>query len=121
MNAGADDIEIYAKTDFPGEVVSILSRSIGPLKSDGSSAEGLQIFRFESVSVVLQPSEDGFVSIWVRGSSAWSSCPALGRYLARELRCIVRCDPGCEFPDASPYSSTFLEINGDNESLISWG
>lgn len=120
MSTELNDIEAYVKAANPSEVVPVLSRAIGPLKPDGSSTGGLQIFRFENVSVILLPSEDGFVSVWVRGSPAWSSCPALGRHLARELNCIVRCDPESEFPDVSPYSDTFLEINGNNECLVSW-
>jgi len=121
MNTEQYDIEVFAKTGNTNAVVSLLSRSIGPLTSSGSPDDEPQIYQHGSASVVLQFSEDGFLSVWVRGSTAWSSCCALGRHLAKELRCVVRCDPGNEFPEVSPYSNVFLEIKGDKESLVSWG
>jgi hypothetical protein len=121
MDTEQRDIEAYAKTSSAGAVVSLLSRTIGQLRSKSPPEDALQIYEFEGVCVVLQPSEDGFLSVWVRGSNAWSSCSDLGRHLANELRCVVRCEPGRQFPAVSPQSDVFLEIEGSRESLISWG
>jgi hypothetical protein len=121
MNTSHLDVEVYVKTGDSSAVVSLLSRSIGPLAPNSPPKSELQIYEFESVSVILQPSEDGFASVWVRGSGAWPSCPALGRHLARELRCIVRCDPEREFPEVDSHSNVFLEIDGDKEHLVPWG
>lgn len=121
MNTELFDIEAYARTGSLGAVVSLMSRSIGPLELSGVPEDEPLIFQSGNVSVVLQPCEDGFLSVWVRGSAAWSSCSALGRHLAKELSCVVRCDPGNEFPEVSPYANVFLEIDGCNESLVPWG
>jgi hypothetical protein len=117
----SEDVEAYAKTSDIDAVVSLLSRSIGALRSSDSPEAGPRIYDAGSVSVVLWPREDGFLSVWVRGNTIWSSSPTLGRHLARELCCLVRCDPGDEFPDVSPYSNVFLEIEGGKESLVPWG
>jgi hypothetical protein len=121
MNTDHRDVEAYARIESASAVVSLLSRSIGPLTSSDSLTQWPQIYRHEGVSVVLQPSEDKFLSVWVRGSEVWASCAALGRHLAKELHCVVRCDPENEFPKVSPHSSVFLEIDGSKETLVSWG
>jgi hypothetical protein len=121
MNTEHLDIEAYAKTGDTDAVVSLLSRSIGHLRVGGAPEEEPLIYQSGSVSVVLQPSEDGFLSVWIRGCEAWPSCPALGRHLAKELGLVVRCDPGNEFPEVSPYSNVFLEIEGSDERLVPWG
>lgn len=120
MNTDQVAIEAYVKTADRTAVISALSKCVGPLNLDGPPEGEVHIYRAEGVSVVLQPSEDGFLSVWVSGSSAWSSCTELGRYFAREIRSIIRCDPGGEFPEVSPYSNLFLEISGAGESLVAW-
>jgi hypothetical protein len=121
MSIGQVEVEVYVKTVDRTAVISALSKYVGLLSLCGSPEGGVYIYQAEGVSAVLQPSEDGFLSVWVRGNSDWSSCATLGRYLANELRSIVRCDPGGEFPEVSPYSNVFLEISGDGESLVPWG
>lgn len=121
MNAGHLDVEAYAKTDDTDAVVSLLSSNIGPLRSSDSPGDEPRIYQFADVYVVLWSGEGGFLSVWVRGSTTWPSCPALGRHLAAGLGCVVRCDPGNEFPEVSPYSNLFLEIEGDKERLVPWG
>lgn len=120
MNNETSEVEVYVKAADFGKIISILSNKIGPLKSDESPIEDIGIYEFENVSVVLRSVYDELISVWVRGSLLWPSCPALGRLLAKELDCIVICDPEKEFPDVSPYSDIFLEIDGNNERLISW-
>ncbi|MEN3113132.1 hypothetical protein ACFONG_16200 [Uliginosibacterium paludis] len=120
MNAEAFDIEVYAKIDSGNAVILLLSQSLGPLQQSCAHEDVGLTFHSGSITVILQPSEDGFLSIWVRNSSVWSSCPALGRHLAKELGCIVRCDPGHEFPEINPRSSVFLEIEAGNERLLHW-
>ena len=115
------DVEAYVKTADRTAVILALSKCVGLLNLDGPPEGEAYIYQAEGVSAVLQPSEDGFLSVWVRGSSAWSSCATLGRYLANELRSIVCCDPGGEFPEVSPYSNVFLEMSGDGENLVPWG
>ena len=118
MNLDKHDVEAYAKTSDMGTVVSVLSRAIGALVIDCPADTDPMILKFQDTSVVLGRSEDGFLSVWVRGSHAWATSPALGRYLATALHCTVLCDPGCEFPEVSPYSSVFLQIENGRESLV---
>jgi hypothetical protein len=121
MNTDHRDVEAYVRIESANAVVSLLSRSVGHLRSSDSPTSWPRIYQHKGVSVVLQPSEDDFLSVWVRGSEVWSSCAALGRHLAKELRCVVRCDPETEFPKISPHSNVFLEIEGNKETLVPWG
>ena len=68
--------------------------------------------------VVLQEAANHFTSVYVIGEFPWQSEPEFARLLAAQLSCVVRCDPGAEYPLAGPCS--FLEINGDIEQLIEW-
>ncbi len=121
MKVGSRDIEAYAEISDERAIVSLLSKAVGELQLDASQAANLRIYEHNGISVVVQPSEDGFVSVWIRGSTPWSSSPVLGRYLASNLRCTVHCDPEDEFPEISPHSNVFLQIKGDSENLVAWG
>jgi hypothetical protein len=114
-------VEAFVKAGDIGGVVSALSMTIGALVADGSSDPSLRIYRFQDTSAVLTESEDGFLSVWVLGANGWLTSAALGRYLATALNCIIRCDPGPEFPEVSPHSSIFLQIENGRESLVTWG
>jgi len=118
MNLDKHDVEAYAKTSDIGTVVSVLSRVIGALENDCPAGTDPMILKFQDTSVVLGQSEDGFLSVWIRGSHVWPTSPALGRYLATALHCTVLCDPGREFPAVSPYSSVFLQLENGRESLV---
>lgn len=115
------DVEAYAKISDANAVVSLLSKAIGAMEVDASSPDDLRFYGFKSGTVILQEGQDGFLSVWVRGSNIWASSPSLARFLANELHCAVRCDPGLEFPEASPYSNVFLHIENQIESLVAWG
>jgi hypothetical protein len=115
------DVEAYVKTDDIGSIASLLSSSLGKLSEENLPEADLSIYRNEETTVLVQPSEDGFLSVAVRGTAPWGTCPALARHLARSLERVVRCDPGTEFPEISPYSNTFLQIVGGKESFVSWG
>lgn len=114
------DIEAYAKAEA-GAVVSVLSKVIGPFGAADASGDDPMVFEFRGASVVVWAIEGGFLSVWVRGKTPWSTCVGLGRFLAKELHCTVRCDPGAEFPDLSPHANVFLEIEADSERLTAWG
>lgn len=120
MNSTPDDIEVHAACNMEA-VTGLLSSSIGPLSTDCASDQDPKIYAFESTTVVLGASEDGFLSIWIRGASKWPTSQAFGRYLAAALDCIVRCDPGDEFSELSPYSNVFLQIERGTESMVAWG
>jgi hypothetical protein len=116
------DVEAYIKTSDVGAVISLLSKTLGTLEVESIPlGNELHVFTSGRVRVILQPSEDDFLSVWIRGSEAWPSSPLLGRHLASHFPCAVRCDPGDEFPEVSPYSSVFLHIECGRESLITLG
>ncbi|NHZ89159.1 hypothetical protein F2P45_09035 [Massilia sp. CCM 8733] len=114
------DIEAFAKTSDRDAVLALLATVIGPLERDDDLPEDydLRIYKSGGMIVVLQAMEDGLISVWVRGASPWPSSPALGRYLAAQLHCLVLCDPEAEYPEISQYADVFLQIEGDAESLI---
>jgi len=121
MNSKQGEVEAYAKTSDTGAVISLLSRTIGTLTTDCKSGEFPRIYTFEGTTVVLGASEDGFLSVWIRGATMWPTSSAFGRCLAAQLDCVVRCDPGREFPAVSPYSNVFLQIERGAESFVAWG
>ncbi len=120
MNAAQEAVEAFAICDME-TVTALLSSSIGPLSTDCASEQDPRIYTFESTTVVLGRSEDGFLSVWIRGDCRWPNPSAFGRYLAAGLDCIDRCDPGREFPEVSPHSDVFLQIERGVESLVDWG
>jgi hypothetical protein len=120
MNTSSCEVEAFVKASGIHAVILLLSNVIGPMKTDDLSVSELQVYEYEGVKVRLQQSEDGFISVWVSGSELWPSSPTFGRYLAAELSCVVRCDQEQEFPEVSPQSSVFLQIEGNRESLITW-
>jgi hypothetical protein len=50
----------------------------------------------------------------------WATAVDCGRQAARELGCVVRCEPGQYFPEVDPLSDAVLEIDGDTERIINW-
>lgn len=120
MNTSSRDVEAYVKSDDFHALASLLSKVIGPLTTDDLAVSELHVYEFEGVKVLLQQSEIGYISVWVRGSERWPSSAAFGRYLAAELGYVVLCDPEHEFAEVSPQSSVFLQIDGNSESLITW-
>jgi hypothetical protein len=121
MNQESIDIEAYVQTDDAGAVASLLSVSLGALDAEHLPEADLSIYRNEDATVLIQPSEEGFLSVSLRGLAPWKTCPALARHLAHGLRCTVRCDPGEEYPEISPYSNTFLQIKDNKENFVPWG
>lgn len=114
------DIEAYAKTRDHEALLALLATVIGPLERDDDLPEeyGLRVYKPGAMIIVLQAMDDGLLSVWVRGASPWPSSPALGRFLAARLHCLVRCCLDGEYPEISPYAGVFLQIEGDVESLV---
>lgn len=115
------DIEAFAKTSDRDAVLSLLATVIGPLErsDDLPEDDDLRVYKPDGMIIVLQAMEDGLLSVWVRGASPWPSSPALGRFLAAQLHCLVLCCPETEYPEISPYAGVFLQIEGDVERLVS--
>ena len=121
MNAGPFDVEAYVRHGDVTAVLRPLSITLGPLERIASAEPWPQVHRRGDVRVVLQPTEDGFLAVWVRGSDAWPSCAALGRQLARELQCVVRCDPGDTLPGVDAQAGVLLEMDGAGERFVILG
>lgn len=121
MDSAPSDVEAYVKTSDINAIVSLLSSAIGELKCEFADDAELRIYGHAGIRVIIQPSEYQFNSIWVRGSDRWSSSPMLARFLATNLGCVVRCDPGHEFPEIDPYSDIFLQVDGDTEYFVTLG
>jgi hypothetical protein len=120
MSTEQPDIEAFAKTSDVSSLMSALSAAIGEPQVKPWMNEELKIYECKDLLVVLHPSQDDFLGVWIRGRSPWPSSPALARHLADRLRCVVRCDPGAMYPEVDPLSDVFLEIEGHRESLVTW-
>lgn len=116
-----NDVEAYVQICNIDSVIACLSASLGALTADEHQESQPYIYQNQPASVVIHESQDGYFSIWLKGTLPWSSCAQLGRYLARSLKCTVRCDPGSEFPEISLYSDVFLQIDTEKEQLVNWG
>lgn len=92
MISDQNGVEAYVKASDMGAVVSALSIAIGASAAESASYAVLEIHTLQDTSAVLLEGEDGFLSVWVRGTRACQR-PQHGRYLANELNCIVRPDP----------------------------
>ncbi len=114
------DIEAYAKTRDHEAVLAQLATVIGPLDRDDDlpDDDDLRVYRPAGMIIVLQAMDDGLLGVWVRGASPWPSSPALGRFLAAQLHCLVQCCLDGEFPGIPPYADVFLQIDGDVERLV---
>ncbi|MFN4031969.1 MAG: hypothetical protein ACK4LR_18480 [Acidovorax temperans] len=88
---------------------------VAPLNSLNTE---LLTYEFGGGLLIVQPSEEGFMNVWIRGTTEWGSCNALGRDLAHEMACTVRCDSGKEVTGVPPESDVFLEISETQERLI---
>ncbi|UOD27949.1 hypothetical protein INH39_21000 [Massilia violaceinigra] len=116
------DIEAFVKTSDPGAVLSLLATVTGPLVNVDDPPDDHYLHIYESGAIILMFSamDDGFLSVWMNAASPWPSSPALARFLAAHLQCIVRCDPESDYPDVPWYSDVFLHIEGGVETLFSW-
>jgi hypothetical protein len=121
MNDSQCEVEAFVRTDDLCAISKHIESMIGEVQDDGQRAGAAWVFANATASLVLQPSQDGYTSVWVRGSTRWPSSPAFARFLSARLRCAVRCDPESEYPDVSPYSDVFLHIEDEIEGLVDWG
>ena len=116
-----NDVEAFVQTSNIDSVIVCLSAFLGLLTADEPLISERYIYRNEKASVVIQESQDGYLSIWLKGTLPWNSCTELGRHLAMSLKCPVRCDPESEFPEIDSYSDVFLQIDAAQEQLVIWG
>jgi hypothetical protein len=117
------DIEIYVR-DCPIErIVAWLETVVGPVGKGEACGEAFA--HATSIgTVVITPQIEGgpFVGVWFpTPNSPWLTDVDCGRQAARELGCVVRCDPGQHYPDVPLWASDqFLEITGGTERIVTW-
>lgn len=53
---------------------------------------------------------DGLLLPW--GGALWASEPDAARAAAKALGCVVRCEPGPEFPEVDRWADILFEVDG---------
>jgi len=92
------------------------------LSYDSEIDEGHVLYTYGVAKVLINTGiQDGYMSIYLKGIVKWKSDIELARSIVNSLGVKVRCDPGSEYPDVSPYSDLFVEITRQGESLVEWG
>lgn len=121
MMNNQSDREIYIKGLQKDEIVSVLNNELGTLNFNSEISEGSYLYLGEQMTVLINTRiQDGFISVFIKGVTKWSSDIELARIFALLSGVIVRCDPGMEYPEVSPYSNIFVEIEKETECLIEW-
>lgn len=112
------DVEAYV-FGLPIEVVvAAISTAIGALGSP-EVIEEIQIYNVNECILVVQSGSYGnSVSYFLRNCDYWETDVEFARFLAEEVGARILCDPGSSFPEVSPYSDTFLELENGKESLV---
>lgn len=114
------DLGAYVLGPNREQVLSLLSARIGAFVLEYASDDGTAMYGCGDVVVTLSEGGDGFLSVYLVRCRLWPGDVAFARYLAQALDCVVRCDPGAEYPEVSPLAPVFLEIRGDGERLVVW-
>ncbi len=114
------EVAIYVSCPLE-QLITWLNELGGPLEESARVAE--TIFYQSSVGpmVVICVEDHSFIDVCFHTRNGpWVTSVDLGRQAVRELRCVVRCEPGHYYPEVDPLSNVWLEINGGQERLISW-
>ncbi len=120
MAGDPDDLEAYVAGVDRATLVRALGAALGPLSVDEIDAHQC-VYAREGLKIVVNSNiQDGFTGVWLVGASCWNSGAEFARFLARTLRCRVRCDPGDTYPQVSVHADAFLEIADDQERIIEW-
>ena len=115
------DIEAFIRATDEAPLIALLSSTLGGLVPDTNNSLDVRIYTSENATLVLMPSENEFLSVWLRGATPWRSHVDFARFLSGALDCQARCDPGSEHPEISPYSDVFLDVHRGVEKLVTWG
>ena len=54
------------------------------------------------------------------GTTPWRTDADCAREIVAALGCVVRCTPGPDYPSASGYSTTWLEVDPNGERIVVW-
>ncbi len=117
------DIEIYVRGCSTERLVAWLESVVGPLGPLEAAGAAI-VYPSRIGPVVLTPRIKGgpFVSVWFNSpNTPWATDVDCARQVARELCCVVRCDPGLHFPEAPLWASDqFLDIADGVEKIVTW-
>ena len=113
------NIEIYVKGCPTNKLIAWIAQQIGTLDR-ASAFDGQIVYDSRIGPVTIAVEDSSFTSAHFQSADTpWVTDVDCARQAARELRCIVRCDPGEHFPDVHSLSDTFLQITADGqESLL---
>ena len=120
-NNKPNEAEAFVRMPDEAPLIAALVLDVGLLVPDSRNNSDLRIYECGRVALVVMPSEDDFLSISLHGATRWNSDVDFARFVAGALDCQVRCDPGSEFPEVSPYSNIFLNLQKGKETLVAWG
>lgn len=116
------EIEIYVRDCNVADVLAWAKSRLGDL-TRAEAAGDATVYETPCGPLIITPAIEGgpFVSLWFNTPhTPWRTDVDCARDAARELRCTVRCDPGQQYPEVPQQSSTFLEIAGEREQLVTW-
>lgn len=115
----AHELEVYAFTEDAAAVALALARELGPWQTVPAPLDEPGRYEAGGAVPLLQRSQDGSLSVWLRGSDHWPTSAALGRYLAHSLGCELRCEPEPAH-GVDRHSNVFLRITPAGEGFITW-
>ncbi|MCW8932260.1 MAG: hypothetical protein OQL19_18755 [Gammaproteobacteria bacterium] len=99
-----------------------MNETIGTLLFDSELDEGHTLYIHDNIKVLINEGlQERYVSVYIKEANNWSTDIELARDIANKLRVAVRCDPGQDYPNVSPYSNIFVEVTSDGEHLVEWG
>jgi len=119
VNEITKSVDAYVFVAEPDSVAEVVAAAVG----SPYSCERVGDFWFYTIAgcqLVTNPSEGGYFCFSLIDCDLWESDVEFARFLASATGRSVRCDPGSAFPEVSPYSDTFLQIENGNESLVDW-
>lgn len=120
-NMNKTDIEAFIRATDEAPLIALISTTLGGLVPDSNNNLNVRIYTSENATLVVMPSENEFLSVWLRGVTPWRSHVDFARFLSGALDCQVRCDPGSEHSEIPPYSDVFLDVHRGVEKLVTWG
>jgi hypothetical protein len=110
-----------------GDLIAWLNKVVGPLEI-ANSLVGTTFYSSSLGPIVVTSwteegsfEEESFIEVNVflnTPTPSWATHADFGRQAAREMTCVVQCEPDENYPEVHPLSDVFLEINGDGERLI---
>ena len=118
--ASSAGIEVVVRGCSPERIAAWLDAVAGPLP-EPTDAGGAAVYQSRLGTVVVQPEMEGpgGVGIWFQSAELpWASSAACARQAAREIGCVVWCEPDSDYPEVHPLSPVLLEVSGQGERLF---